>query len=201
MAGKKASSIPSVDEIRTYLNEFHKEIEDCIQNNKKFVIRKRAPTENVMLSNITLPLMEAGESIGTSGEEIWKLCKKIAQYTHAPVTLKEYERMIPFAASHDTVDTVLKLLETYEPPFDGSAGDWLCKFDITGYYYCIALISFSDYRQEDCFAMLKTVTQKFIDVKTDNLSILLRNMKLLENQRQFLKPLSLQLQNALEKLK
>lgn len=27
-------------------------------------------------------------------------------------------------------------------------------FDIIGYYYCVALISLSDYRQEDCIKML-----------------------------------------------
>ena len=81
-----------------------------------------------------MPLLEAAEVVGTSKEEIWELCSKIASATHAPITKKEYERMIPFAEKPSTVDAVLKFLETYIPSYDEKTKS--LKFDIIAYYCC-----------------------------------------------------------------
>ena len=139
MAKKK---IPTVSEVREYLAKEEAYLKDCIDNNKTYVITgPKFPGENIWKSKITLPLLEAAEEVGAFNEEIWELCKKIAQTTHAPVTLKDYQRMQPFAEKEKTVDTVLKLLESYIPPFDD---EYWFGFDIAGYYYCLALISLSE---------------------------------------------------------
>ena len=33
----------------------------------------------------------------TNKEKIWKYCKKIASFSHAPIKLKDYQRMLPFS--------------------------------------------------------------------------------------------------------
>ena len=177
-------NIPTAAELRDYLKKEDDYLKDCIKNNETFVITgPRFPGENIWKSKITLPLLIAAEEIGTSNEEIWELCKKIAQTTHAPVTLKEYQRMLPFAQKEGTVDAVLKLLETYMPPFEDKY--WTGIFDITGYYYCLALISLSYYRKEDCEKQLWTTIEQFIqhDSELENIPVLLRNMKVLSDQR------------------
>ena len=115
--GKK--QVPTASELREYLAKERAYLVDCVKNNKTFVITgPKFPGETIWKSKITLPLLEAAEEVGTSNEEIWELCRKRTQTTHAPVTLKEYQRMLPFAQKEKTVDAVLKLLETYIPPFD-----------------------------------------------------------------------------------
>lgn len=94
--GKK--QVPTASELREYLAKERAYLVDCVKNNKTFVITgPKFPGETIWRSKITLPLLEAAEEVGTSNEEIWELCKKRTQTTHAPVTLKEYQRMLPFA--------------------------------------------------------------------------------------------------------
>ena len=93
--------------------------------------------------------------------------------------------MIPFAEKPEVVDTVLKFLETYIPPYQDST--WALKFDIKGYYYCLALISLSDYRQEDCEKQLWNTV--YYHLEHDKVDALLRNMKILEGTRPNLTPM------------
>lgn len=184
MAKKK---IPTASEVREYLEKEDAYRKDCIANHKTYVIAgPKFPGENIWRANITLALLEAAEEVSASNEEIWELCKKISQATHAPVTLKEYQRMEPFAQNEKTVDTVLKLLETYIPPF---GVQYWPDFDITGYYYCLALISLSDHRKEDCEKQLRTTIDQFFkkDPGLEHIPVLLRNMKILGPQRPVLK--------------
>lgn len=183
--GKKI--IPSASEVREYLEKEDAARKACIKNGESYVITgSKFPGENIWRSKITLPLLEAAENVGASKEEIWELCRKIAQTTHAPVTKKEYLRMSPFAQKEKTVDAVLKLLDTYIPPFER---DYWLDFDIAGYYYCIALISLSDYRKEDCEKQLRETTKQFIerDTESKRIPVLMRNMKVLEPIRPSLK--------------
>lgn len=183
--GKK--QVPTASELREYLAKERAYLVDCVKNNKTFVITgPKFPGETIWRSKITLPLLEAAEEVGTSNEEIWELCKKRTQTTHAPVTLKEYQRMLPFAQKEKTVDAVLKLLETYIPPFDDK---YWTGFDIAGYYYCLALISLSDYRKEDCEKQLWTTIDQFFkyDIGLENIPVLLRNMTILGSSRPVLK--------------
>ena len=181
------NKVPTATEVREYLEKEEAYLRDCISNHKSYVVTgPKFPGETIWKSKITIALLEAAEEIGASNEEIWELCKKIAQATHAPVTRKEYLRMEPFAQKEMTVDTVLKLLETYIPPFEDS---YRKVFDYVGYYYCLTLISLSDYRKEDCEKQLWTTIDLFFkkDPGLNNISFLLRNMKVLGSQRSVLK--------------
>lgn len=192
MAKKK---IPTAAEVREYIEKEETYLKDCIENNKTYVITgPKFPGESIWNAKSTLPLLEAAEAVGTSKEEIWKLCSKLASATHAPVTQKEYERMIPFAEKPATVDAVLKFLETHIPIYDEK--NKKLKFDITSYYYCYALISLSDYRQEDCEKRLWDTINYFIEKDKDRGRILLRNMKVLERTRPFLTPMKEKLEEV-----
>ena len=192
MAKKK---IPTVDEVREYIQKEDAYLKDCIANGKTFVITgSKFPGESVWKSKSTLPLLEAAETVGASNEEIWELCSKISQVTHAPVTKKEYERMLPFAEKPKTVDAVLKFLETYMPEYEDE--NWSLKFDIKGYYYCLALISLSDYRQEDCERQLWNTLNYHIENDDDKGVVLLRNMVVFEEKRPYLTPMKEKLLEA-----
>lgn len=192
MAKKK---IPTVVELRDYLEKEDAYLKDCIANHKTYNITgPKFPGENIWKSKSTLPLLEAAEAVGTSKEEIWELCSKISSVTHAPVTKKEYERMLPFAAKPSIVDVVLKFLETYIPDYKDK--NWSLKFDITGYYYCIALISQSDYRRNECERQLWNSANYHIENDPDKGAILLRNMKVLEENYTYLKPIKEMLMEA-----
>lgn len=178
--------IPTAEEIREYLK------------NTQTVISFTFPNEAVWCNKTTLPLLEAAEAVGTPNEEIWELCKKIASMSHAPLNLKEYERMLPFAQKNGTVDAVLKLLENYGPDF--SKKEWYYFYDIIGFYYCVALISQSDYRKEDCEARLWTIVDDFIknDPENKELFVLLRNMSVLQKKRPNLAPMREKLEAAIK---
>lgn len=192
MAKKK---IPTVEELRAYIDKEDAYRKDCIENNKTFVITgPKFQGESIWRAQSTLPLMEAAEAVSASLEEIWELCSKLASATHAPVTKKEYERMIPFAQRPATVDTVLKFLETNIPQVNDKLGR--LEFDFITYYYCYALISLSDYRQEECEKCLWDTVNYFIEKDKDRGSVLLRNMKLLESSRPFLTPMKEKLEKV-----
>ena len=194
MAKKK---IPTVEELRQYRKEKDKYLQHCIENKETFVISgPKFQGENIWIARSTLPLMEAAEEVGTPNEEMWELCSKIASVTHAPVTKKEYERMIPFAKKSAIVDAVLKFLETNVPCIDDKQEYF--GFDSITYYYCCALISLSDYRQKDCEKLLWNIINYFIEKDKDKGSILLRNMKVLEHSRPFLTPMKEKLEKIQE---
>ena len=193
----KKTKIPTAAEVRIYREKEAAYLRDCIEQDKTFVITgPKFQGETIWRSVITLPLLEAAESVGTPKEEIWELCRKIAQVTHAPVTRKEYERMLPFAEKASIVDAVLQLLKTYIPPFETQY--WLPQFDIKGYYYCLALISLSDYRKADCEAQLWHTVEQFLarDRNLDAAPVLLRNMNVLGKSRPFLIPMQEKLETA-----
>lgn len=192
MAKKK---IPTAAEVREYIEKEEAYLKDCIENNKTFVVTgPKFPGESIWKAESTLPLLEAAEAVGTSKEEMWELCSKIASATHAPVTKKEYERMIPFAEKPATVDAVLKFLETHLPICDEKTKKSM--YDITSFYYCYALISLSDYRKEDCEKRLWDAINYLIEKEVDKGKTLLRNMKVLERTRPFLTPMKEKLEEA-----
>ena len=191
--------IPTASEVREYLIKEDKYLKDCIENHKTFVITgPKFQGETIWMRKITLPLLEAAEKVGTSNEEIWDLCKKITQTTHAPVTLKEYCRMLPFSQKEKTVEAVLKLLETYIPPFGNR---YWTDFDIAGYYYCLALISLSDYKKKECEEQLWVTIRQFIksDPQLKNIPVLLRNMKVLIPLRSNLNDMEKAIESAISK--
>lgn len=109
-------------------------------------------------------------------EDIWKLCKKLANFAHAPVSLAEYKRVRPYAEDAGIVDVVLSGLRENYYPFSGLIPD------IQGYYYCIALISQSQHRRADCIAYLTELTDYFIANLPEELDVLRRNMKVLKKE-------------------
>ncbi len=192
MAKKK---IPTVEELRAYIEKEEAYFKDCIENKKTCVITgPKFPGESIWQAEGTLPLLEAAEKVGTSNEEMWELCSKIASATHAPVTKKEYERMIPFAEKPATVDAVLEFLETHLPICDEKTKKQM--YDITSFYYCYALISLSDYRKEDCEKRLWDAVNYLIENEDHKGKTLLRNMKVLEHTRPFLVPMKEKLEEA-----
>ena len=194
MARKK---IPSIDELRDYQEKQKAYLQDCIKNHKTFVISgPKFQGENIWVAKSTLPLMEAAKEVGASPEEIWQLCSKLSTLTHAPITKKEYERMIPFSKKPHTVDTVLQFLENNIPQYNQTRH--CLDFDIVAYFYCYALISLSDYRQEDCQKQLWCAVNDFVEKDQSMAIALLRNMKVLELTRPFLTPMKEKLEKAIE---
>ena len=190
-----ATKIPTVQELRDYVQAKKEYLQGCIDNKKTFVITGPSfPGETIWVKQSTLPLLEAAELVGTSNKEIWKLCSKLASTTHAPTTLKEYQRMIPFANNPAIVDAVLKYLEMNYPKYDENTKK--LEFDIIGYYYCCALISLSDYRKIDCENLLWNIIQYFIEKDKNKGDVLLRNMTILSQSRPNLIPMKEKLENV-----
>ncbi len=194
------AKIPTADEVREYLRQRDAEWEARRANHEPIVVTgPKFPNEGAWLRGNTLPLLEAAERTGTPNEEIWKLCSKLAQMIHAPVTKKEYERMLPFTEKPKTVDAVIEFFETHTPLLSQFA------YDSIGYYYCIALISQSDYRQADCERLLWNAVQlhiKLVEQKAAwaslSLGALHRNMKVLESSRPYLAPMKEKLEEYLD---
>lgn len=194
------AKIPTADEVREYLRQRDAEWEARRANHKPIVVTgPKFPNEGAWLRGTTLPLLEAAERTGTPNEEIWKLCSKLAQMIHAPVTKKEYERMLPFTEKPKTVDAVIEFLETHTPQLS------TFTYDVIGYYYCIALISQSDYRQADCERLLwKAVKHNIEQVEQKaewsslDIGTLRRNMKVLESDRPYLTPMKEKLEEYLD---
>lgn len=113
----------------------------------------------------------------TNKEKIWKYCKKIASFSHAPIKLKDYQRMLPFSEDKDIVDVIMKALEENKYPFS----DGKNKVEpVEGYYYAIATISQSTHRREKIILLLEDITVSFKSNQPDKLSILKRNMDVLK---------------------
>ena len=69
---------------------------------------------------------------------------------------------------------------------------------ISRLFYCYALISLSDYRQEDCQKQLWYAVDDFMERDRNMAMVLLRNMKVLEHTRSFLTPMKEKLEKAIE---
>ena len=185
------TKIPTAAEVKEYLRQRDAESKARRANHEPIVVTGHTfPNEGAWLRGNTVPLLEAAERTGTPNEEIWKLCCKLSRMIHAPVAKKDYERMIPFAEKPKTVDAVIEFLETHTPQLS------TFLYDVIGYYYCIALISQSDYRQADCERLLwKAVNHNIEQFKRKaewsslDLGTLHRNMKVLEGDRPYLTPM------------
>lgn len=104
----------------------------------------------VMKNTMTEPLIRYAKE--ESVNDIWKLCKKLAGFAHAPVNLSDYKRMEVYASDGNIIDTVLAALKECYYPFEGQLIP-----DIQGYYYCIALVSQAKYRREDCIFIVMRI--------------------------------------------
>lgn len=90
----------------------------------------------------------------TNKEKIWKYCKKIASFSHAPIKLKDYQRMLPFQRMWNRRCDYESIGRNRYPFSDGKN-----KVEpVEGYYYAIATISQSTYRREEILSLLQVIT-------------------------------------------
>ena len=162
---------PAMQEINDVLHQFEslsfQELQKLgiFRDTRKMIIRKQ----------MTYVLMS--QTNEANREKIWKYCKKIASYSHAPVTLKEYQRMKTFAEDRDIVDVILSGLEENLYPFS----DGKNKVEpVQGYYYAIATISQSTYRRDDIISLLQKIADHLKQNMPDVVSVLKRNMDVLK---------------------
>lgn len=104
----------------------------------------------------------------------WKFCKALAKYSHAPVSASDYKRMEKWVEETALIDVLLEACDNYFP----NPAEPL-RFDITGFFYSIALLSQSQYRRQDCLNLLDRITQYFVNTPGNRYSALLRNMQVL----------------------
>ena len=162
---------PTMDEIKEVQHKFEALSVQELQN-QGFFFDNRKMTMKLPMTYIFMSLADE-----TNKEKIWKYCKKLASYSHAPFTLKEYQRMAPFAEDNDIVDVILKGLEENMYPFsDGKSR----VEPIQGYYYAIATISQSSYRRADIIALLQKLAEYFKENLPDDVFVLKRNMDTLK---------------------
>lgn len=177
--------VPTVEEIRELKkmcgNMSFEEMDEAgiFKDNRKMVMRE----------TMTEILMR--HSTEESKEEIWKLCKKLAAYAHAPVSLAEYKRVRTYAENPIIVNVVLNGLRENYYPFMGQLIP-----DVQGYYYCIALISQSAHNRTECLEYLTELTNYFITELSDEANVLKRNMKVLKKEYKDLEELYKKLNEA-----
>ena len=166
--------VPTVEDIIEYRKAIREEriaFEYTIEGNAKF-------------REMTLRLLEAA---GT--EEIaartWQFCKNLTKCSHAPVSGADYKKMQKYVEDTELIDVVLEAMQGYFPTDENSI---LSGFDIIGYYYCVALLSQSDYRREECLDYLGKLTNYVAEQCNGHISVLLRNMQRLEKEYSDLKP-------------
>ena len=82
---------PTIEEMREGIHTFEmlsfKELQaqGIFDDKRKMIITK--PMTYILMSHTD----------DTNKEKIWKYCKKIASFSHAPIKLKDYQRMLPFS--------------------------------------------------------------------------------------------------------
>ena len=129
----------------------------------------------VMRENMTSVLMS--HTNDENKETIWKYCKKLASFSHAPITLKEYQRMKTFSENQDIIDVILLGLEDNLYPFtDGSSR----VEPVQGYYYALATLSQSEYRRADIMSLLQKIADHLKQNMPKDISVLKRNMDVLK---------------------
>ncbi len=163
----KAVKVPTLEEIREYLKSFkadpiHNQINDA----------DHAAMHKEMTQRIFA--VEMADDVKLTA---WKFCKELTKFSHAPISPAEYKRMEKWLTETGLIDVLLKACDGYypDPAFKYS-------FDTIGFSYSIALISQSQYRRQDCLALLDRITQYYVRTKDDWYTVLLRNMQKLVKQ-------------------
>ncbi|WP_085833799.1 hypothetical protein [Clostridium merdae] len=126
----------------------------------------------------------------TFQKEVWIYCKKLGSFVHAPVSLNDYKRMLPFAENKPLVNEVFAMLQTYELPNDTLDE----RNDVIGYFYSIALISVAKENRSEHIAFLEELADKFKKENSRYVGVLHRNMKRLCKDYPDLKPIQLSLE-------
>lgn len=158
---------PTMQEIKEVQEQFNNTTHVQLCQMKFFDDKRKL----VIVKTMTGILMSNADD--NTKEKIWKLCKKFCSFTHAPVTLKEYQRMEQFASDPEIVDVVIKSLSENLYPFTGEQKE---IGSIPGYFYCIALISQSQYRRNDIISLLKDIVNYIKKNDSESLFVMKRNM-------------------------
>ncbi len=171
---------PTVEEIK----EFKYKLNNAKDNCERQKIVEEYPRKNPLLLQemMTFPLIEDADE--EEREIIWKFMMKCGSFAHCPVSASDYKRMIPFAEDEVLVKLVLHALKKVGYPFKN---DNFIKTTI--YYYCIALISQSQYCREEILETMEKIIDFVIENKAPDASPLVRNMKVLSKNFEDLKPL------------
>lgn len=162
----KAIKVPALEEMREHLKAWKA---------APLGAKPDHPEHAVIMKEMTLRIFEVIEN-DNMPESVkaaaWGFCKQLTKFSHAPVSPAEYKRMEKYKDEHELIDVLLKACDGYfpDPSFSFS-------FDTIGFSYSIALISISDYRRQDCLALLDRVTQYYVKTKDDWYKVLLRNMQ------------------------
>lgn len=156
------TAAPTLDEILEYRKAF------------KESLGKGAPidgsTQTVMIMEMTVRIFSVQMSEDVR-ETAWKYCKQLSKFSHAPVSPADYKRMEKWVEERGLIDVLLKACDGY---YENEKNP--LEFDVVGFYYSIALLSQSQYRREDCLALLDKITQYYVKTKIDKYNVLLRNM-------------------------
>lgn len=123
-------------------------------------------------------------------KELMKYAKKLASFAHAPVTNKEYKRMEIFVTNKHLVQVVFEIIEKYKIPNENCI---MSGFDIIGYFYSIALISFTAKERKEYLYFLEKLSDELIEENNTYIDILYRNMDKLKGLT-YLEPLRLKIQ-------
>lgn len=105
-------------------------------------------------------------------KELNKLAGKLNTFSFCPTKEKEYARMKPFSTNPELLDIVLEVLSNNKPEDNSSL-----SFDTVGYWYCVALVSYSGEKKAEAF--LSELTDELIAKKSSDISLMRRNMEMI----------------------
>lgn len=117
-------------------------------------------------------------SENAKSEKHIKFCKKLSSFSHAPVSLKEYQRMKDFSDDTQLIENIYSVLSEYPLPENDIMSEF--QFDIIGHSYCIALLSQAEYNRTENLLLLNKIADEAIQKQCSYGEVLLRNMKKLK---------------------
>ena len=157
----KAVKVPTLEEMQEYLKLWKADFKNRINDADHAAMHKEM-TLRIFSEDMT-------DDVKLTA---WKYCKEMAKFSHAPVSPAEYKRVEKWLGESGLIDVLLKACEDYYPD-----PAFKYNFDTIGFSYSIALISQSQYRRQDCLALLDKITQYYVNTKDDWYTVLLRNMQ------------------------
>jgi len=119
-------------------------------------------------------------------DDVWKYCKKLGSFTHAPVSLKHYQRMNMFASNDPLVAEIFTMLQGYDLRPNGS---YDLLWDTIGYYYSIAVISMAEANRLAHLTFLESLARKMSEENHQDKAVLLRNIVRLSKEYPDLQPI------------
>ena len=157
----KAVKVPTLEEMQEYLKLWKADFKNRINDADHAAMHKEM--------TLRIFALDMTDDVKLTA---WKYCKELAKFAHAPVSPAEYKRVEKWLGESGLIDVLLKACDGYYPD-----PAFKYNFDTIGFSYSIALISQSQYRRQDCLALLDKITQYYVNTKDDWYTVLLRNMQ------------------------